>query len=328
MSYTVDNAFNSFIGKNIKLLENQVAVARASRDNLIQTINNFSDNHDFFNVYFDKNLKYGSFARHTKNKPLDDIDLMVCFSASNDGERRSYSENGGTIRINGIRFDEDCCLLHSGTKYLNSAKVINRLISKLSDIDDYKKAEMHRNHEAATLQLRSYPWNFDITPCFYTDTGLYLIPDGSGNWKKTDPRIDNERIKTINQYHKGKILDVIRLMKYWNKRRVTLRIESYMLECMILAYYEISPQKEHYWIDMEIRDLFGALSVAIFKDVPDPKGIQGDLNKLSLEERSKINYALTDAYNKACEAVSVSLYDSSKAIHKWHEVFGDAFMTE
>lgn len=61
------------------------------------------------------------------------------------------------------------------TNYLNSTKVINRFISKLSDLQDYSKAEMHKNHEAATLQLKSYTWNFDIVPCFYTDTGSYLL---------------------------------------------------------------------------------------------------------------------------------------------------------
>ena len=29
-----------------------------------------------------------------------------------------------------------------------------------------RKIEMHKNQEALTLQLKSYPWNFDIIPCF------------------------------------------------------------------------------------------------------------------------------------------------------------------
>lgn len=62
-------------------------------------------------------------------------------------------------------------LLTEGTSYLNSTKVINRLVSKLSDLNDYDKAELHKNHEAATLKMKSYTWNFDIVPCFYTTGG-------------------------------------------------------------------------------------------------------------------------------------------------------------
>ena len=57
---------------------------------------------------------------------------------------------------------------------------------------------MHRNMQAITLQLSSYPWNFDIVSCFYTDAGFYLIPNGYGKWEKTDPRIDNKRTTRIN----------------------------------------------------------------------------------------------------------------------------------
>lgn len=61
---------------------------------------------------------------------------------------------------------------------------IYRFISKLADLNDYSKAEMHKNQEAATLKMKSYTWNFDIVPCFYAKENFYLIPDGSGNWKK------------------------------------------------------------------------------------------------------------------------------------------------
>lgn len=38
--------------------------------------------------------------------------------------------------------------------------------------------------------------------------------------EKKDPRIDKERVTTINQKHDGKVLDIIRIMKYWNKRPI------------------------------------------------------------------------------------------------------------
>ena len=65
----------------VNLETSKTTTARTSRDNLISNINGFSGAEDFFNIYSDKNLKFGSFARRTKIRELDDIDLMVCLSA-------------------------------------------------------------------------------------------------------------------------------------------------------------------------------------------------------------------------------------------------------
>ena len=218
-------------------------------------------------------------------------------------------------------------MLTTNTGYLNSTKVINRFINKLSKLQDYSKAEMHKNHEAATLQLKSYTWNFDIVPCFYTTSDFYLIPDGNGNWKKTDPRIDNNRTTSINQRHNGKLLDLIRLVKYWNNRKVTLKIGSYLLECMILNIYEDTNVKQSTWIDLEFRDVLLQLSNAILNDVIDPKGIQGNLNGFDWYDRCKIRSALIDAYNKAVDAVNLEIDDKNHkaAISKWREILGTEF---
>ena len=194
MATTVNNAFAEFMKEKVNLDQEKTKTARSSRDNLIDNIKGFSGDTDFFAVYKDKILRFGSFERRTKIRPIDDIDLMLCLSGEGT---RTYIQSGDVFYINGNDSDSGNGLMTDNTNYLNSTKVINRFITKLSDLRDYSKAEMHKNHEAATLQLKSYTWNFDIVPCFYTDTNFYLIPDGSGNWKRTDPRIDNERITEI-----------------------------------------------------------------------------------------------------------------------------------
>ena len=310
--------------KNIVNLDPDItSKARKSRDNLIDNINSFSDNDDFFSIYQDKNLKFGSFARRTKIRELDDIDLMICLSAEGT---RTYTEALDCIYINGNDSDKNNELLSYGTKYVNSTKVINRFISKLADLNDYSKAEMHKNQEAATLKMKSYTWNFDIVPCFYAKDDFYLIPDGSGNWKKTDPRIDNERTTELNQKHNGNLLNLIRLVKYWNKRKVTISINSYLLECMILNIYDSIDTSDNWWIDIEFKNTLYKLSESIKKDVEDPKGIQGNINQFDWADRKKISDALYKAYKKAVEARS---YEDDKkqkeAINKWREVFGSNF---
>lgn len=324
MAKTVNSAFAKFLNETVNLDPSKTSTARKSRDNLINHINNFSGDSDFFSVYSEKNLKFGSFARRTKIRELDDIDLMLCLSAEGT---RTYTESTSCIYIYGNDDDKSNNLLTYGTSYLNSTKVINRFISKLYELNDYEKAEMHKNQEAATLKMKSYTWNFDIVPCFYTDQKFYLIPDGSGNWKKTDPRIDNDRTTSINQKHNGNLLNLIRLTKYWNKRKITITIGSYLLECMILEIYDGKPVADNWWIDLEFRNVLDRLSTLIKYDIEDPKGIQGNINYFSSDERLKISSALHTAYEKACDAIDYELteHDQEKAINKWREVFGNAF---
>ena len=322
MASTVNNAFAEFLNDSVRLEPSETLTARKSRDNLISNINGFSRDDDFFNLDSDYHLKFGSFARRTKIRPLNDIDLMICMSA--DG--RTYKKSDEAYFVIGIERDKSNGLMTNNTKYLNSTKVINRFIKKLGKLNDYSKAEMHKNQEAATLKLKSYIWNFDIVPCLHMDIDKFLIPDGSGNWKLTDPRIDNQRTTDINQKHKGKLLDVIRLMKYWNNRAITYNINSYLLESMILDVYNIKNEKENYWVDIEFKDLLNSLSINILYSVYDSKGIQGDLNTFTYTEKMKISNALSETYKKACVARGFEKDNNQKAaILKWKEVFGYAF---
>jgi hypothetical protein len=184
---------------------------------------------------------------------------------------------------------------------------------------------MHKNHEAATLKLKSYDWNFDIVPCFYCSGDFYLIPDGNGNWKKTDPRVDNDRTTNINQKHNGKLLSLIRLVKFWNYRHITYTIGSYMLECMILNRYENMITPDDWWIDLQFRDTMNYLSTAIYSDVYDPKGIQGNINDFTYSEKSSISEAFTKAYIKSKEAAALEHDSQREAIKKWRDVFGPHF---
>ena len=323
MATTVNNAFEEFMRDSVNLIPEKTSMARRSRDNLINNINGFSEEDDFFSIYSNKNLKYGSFARKTKIRELDDIDLMICLSAEGV---RTYVEYTDCIYMFGSDADRRNGLITSGTDYLNSTKIINRFIKKLSALSDYSKAELHKNQEAVTLQLKSYTWNFDIIPCFYTDREFYLIPDGAGNWKKTDPRIDSNRITEINQKHNGKLLELIRLAKYWKNRKVTLKIGSYLLECMILEIYENMSASNKWWIDLEFKDVLYKLSEAIKYDVNDPKGMQGNINNFDIYDRIKISNALCMAHEKAAEAANYERQgDQKRAIETWGDILGLEF---
>jgi hypothetical protein len=331
MVKTVNEAFNVFLRDYINLDPNDTKQARSSRDWLLSQIHLFpSKSLNFPNLYSDKDIFFGSFARRTKKRELDDIDIMIALSA--DGS--VYNEFTSRIEITVPDFAYQLkALCFDNTNILNSRKVINKFIDLLNQVPQYEKAEIKRNMEAATLKLNSYSWTFDLVPCFFTtknflDRDYYLIPDGQGYWKKTDPRIDKNRVSNINQNHDGNILNVIRLMKFWNKRPTMPSMSSYLIENMILDFYSLPYTQASQYVDLEVPKILEYIRNAIFNTVNDPKGIQGDINKLSFVDREKISKRAYSDYLTASLARDLEdKGDHKLSITKWGEVFGSYFPT-
>lgn len=118
MAKTVNSAFRDFLNNEVNLDPNQSKRARNSRDYLLTNIAEFSKDADFFDLYSGFNLYYGSFARKTKKRPLDDIDLMVGFSGN--GYVYHKEEDHYLISVND-RDKEYGCTDDDG--YLNSETV-------------------------------------------------------------------------------------------------------------------------------------------------------------------------------------------------------------
>ncbi|HDX4269978.1 nucleotidyltransferase, partial [Escherichia coli] len=210
MATTVIAAFNEFMKDTVNLKKADTDDARASRDWLIGKMNDFEKD-DKFPVSFPAiHIAFGSFARRTKIRPLDDIDLM--FGLTGQGatytilsDRITVTSSGEGSRLHSYR--------HSGADTVCSVRILNAFKNRLQDIAQYAQADIRRNQEAVTLKLVSKDWNFDIVPCFITSEDAfgrtyYLIPDGNGHWKFTDPRKDRDRVTTINVQNNGNVLNV------------------------------------------------------------------------------------------------------------------------
>jgi hypothetical protein len=325
MATTVDTAFNEFNKETVNLNTDRTTKANLSRDWLWGQLNSLDgkDNLDFPFKYVEKHIKYGSFARKTKIRELDDIDIMFCLI----GNGATYSKSAEVYYILTPNAGDRLKKL-SDDNVLNSRKVVNKVKSSLSGIEHYKSAELHSRGEAATLNLQSYEWVFDIVPCFYTDTNLFLIPDGNGNWKATDPRIDQNLVTSTNKNCGGKALQLIRTLKYWNRHNSSNTIGSYLFEQIILNFINSKIELSQ-WFDFNIRDFFYFLSSNVYYTLNDPKGIQGNLNNLTFDQQKSISEKATWAYNKAVEAIYAETHEKNqeKAINKWREIFGNKFPT-
>ena len=242
MARTIQSALKQMIEENVNMPSERVKKARDSRDWLLERIESFetSTQHLYFCKNF--NLHFGSFSRRTKVRPIDDIDIMIGLN----GHLLYWYENIDDYKNCSIHLKQDVqdsglwkdCL--NEDKSLNSTKLLNKFKSALTNISHYENADIHRKQQAITLKLSSYEWNFDLVPCFYTTSGVYLIPNGKGGWMKTNPEKDQELVTSINKKHNGNFLELVRLVKYWNSKAFDKKANlesSYLLEVMLANYY-------------------------------------------------------------------------------------------
>ncbi|QDP86739.1 nucleotidyltransferase (plasmid) [Chryseobacterium sp. SNU WT5] len=323
MATTVISSFTEFHLDKVNIASDRSTKAKSSRDWLWGKLNKLDEDAELkFPFHFEeKNLNYGSFVRKTKIRELDDIDIMFCLK----GNGAYYSKNGDIYTIHTEDAGERLKFL-SNEDTLNSRRVVNKLKSALGNIEHYKSADLHNRGEAVTLSLQSYEWVFDVVPCFHTDTNLYLIPDGNGNFKATDPRIDQSLVTETNQNYSGRLLQLIRTIKIWKNENSVNSIGSYLLEQYVINYTKNKIDLSEY-IDYDLRDFFKYFETEIFSSVWDPKNIQGNLNQLSYSEKESISEQARLAHDKAVDAISAEIdnKDQEKSINKWREIFGDKF---
>jgi len=312
---------------HVRLDDERNEIAKKSKAYLIEQVTKFPNDSKFPRYYDTVSIDYGSYSRRTKIRPLDDIDLMFILHAEG-GQLNTRFDGAFDISLPATQSNlSDLC--YDNSNILNSRKVINKFIEYLGNLTDYEKSDIKRNQEAAILKLKSYEWVYDIVPSFITNKATlgeyFLIPDGNGRWKKTDPRIDKERTVNINGKRKVSVLDMIRIMKYWTARPTRPTMSSYLLENIILNYYDINESSTTY-VDVELPNMFAIVYNQIQQRVDDPKGFQGDINTLNSNDRDSIQQRAKLDYNRAIEARQFETDGNHKSsIAKWGEIFGPNF---
>ncbi len=184
--------------------------------------------------------------------------------------------------------------------------------------------------QQSPFQMTSNEWNFDLVPCFHTTTDVYLIPSGNGNyWMKTDPRKDQVLATQVNQQHNGRVLEIVRLMKYWNNLNGKKSIpSSYLLEVMLLNFYE---NRSAYWdtcgtLQQEVEKCLQYIKENIYSYVADPKEVEGNINRLDSDVQDKIYARVTqDLENIRYGNYYEDLGEKEQAFEYWEKVFGSFF---
>ena len=121
------------------------------------------------------------------------------------------------------------------------------------------------------------------------------------------------------------MLELVRLVKRWNKTRNSSSIPSYLLETLIV-YHADSVSELSQYIDFRFRDAIKYVADNILASIFDMKDIQGDINALSFTSRFALQSKAQTDYEKACKAWEYEKSgDHENAIKKWGEIFGSEF---
>jgi len=97
-----------------------------------------------------------------------------------------------------------------------------------------------------------------------------------------------------------------------------------MLETIIVDYFKKNDSpKLSPFVDIHIPEILHHLSSIVFSQVNDPKGIQGNINSLSMDEKIRISVRASLDYKRAKEAREKESDSNMEAsIKKWAEIFG------
>lgn len=326
MPHTVWGAFKEFRGENVDLDPYATGTARTSRNYLCDQLKALSKSETGLPKLTGEFVYFGSFARRTKIRPLDDIDLIPVLN----GRGTSSTQKAPDPYTYWLHIDDPSAPLAAFPDeygYVNSIKVLNKIKSALSSVSNYRRAEIKRNMQAITLELASYDWVFDIVPAVPISDGsggraYFLIPNGRGDWIRTDPRIDQANITRLNAQHGGLFLPTLRLLKYWNKRTVKPVLQPYYFETLAIKVFDYAPKIDDF--PSAVKYFFDYSPAYLWTSCPDPKHLGPDLDAhVSHETKQKVSQAMNSAALEAGRAIAFEAESRHKdAIDSWGRVFG------
>ena len=288
-------------------------------------------------VLTDADFLGGSFARHTKVRPLDDIDIYIPL----DGAGLFYYMHGNilpyTLANNGKLGNSLLTPRWANGQWVSSSKLVAGFASVLRR--RFPQTEIKPNEQAVSVQMKygessaSNGLGFDVVPCFSLkpnsgdERPFYLIPDGVGGWMRTNPLVDASVADILQQNHNKNFRKIVKLLKYWNSEQLDGKLDSYFVELAIArTLWDKAVKSEQVnTLSYGVALAFWAVQQAALRGAQDswitdaPKVYPGNL----LAGDFVLLRSATDGACAAWEEEKAARM--ATAVQKWRRVFGDRF---
>ncbi len=245
----------------------------------------------------------GSYRRHTKTKPLKDVDVL--FVLSDKEKWRRDKPPIETLQA------FDLCLKKQYTEKDQTE------IGRRSVTVEFEKNYYPEDHEGKVLSI-------DTVPAFECGSDEYEIPDKvTGTWVKTNPEKHKEQATAKNKELDGYWIPLVKMVKGWNRANGKPIKPSFLIEVMaeelVEAPFSTYPD--------EVRNFFAAMEANIDQSWPDPAKLGPPVSdQMTPELVTAAKQALQEAQRKAVLAGRAEQTGrQGEALGIWRQVLGEYF---
>ncbi len=243
-------------------------------------------------------LLTGSYPRHTKIFPLDDIDILLI---RNQGRVEVQTDGSG----------------------ISPSKAIDQVAEAVGKAYPFTATVKKQARSVNTL-IEGLDFGFDLIPAWLRHPDGYWIPDTDSNtWIPTDPEAHSRMMTEANARLQQRLKPVIKMAKHWNRNNFAL-LRSFHLELICKNIFE-TYELPNYPVGMA--SILLLLSVHLAKPMMDPIYNACRVDKpLSKEDQEKLANRITNDSQRAVEAVRLEqagMHDA--AIEKWKYIFFKGF---
>jgi hypothetical protein len=251
----------------------------------------------------DADFLSGSYRRHTKTKPLKDVDILFVL-----GTTEKWRQDHPPCQMLEA-FATHLKKTYSGTDQID--------VGRRAVTIEFEKSYYPKGHEGKVLSI-------DAVPAFAVAGGDYEIPDKiTSTWIKTNPNTHRDQATAKNKALDGQWIPLVKMVKGWNRANGRPIRPSFLIEVMaeelVEAPFSTYPD--------EVRNFFAAAESTISSIWPDPAGLGPPVSDQMTPERvAEARKALQDAQRKVALASRAEASGrQGEALQLWREVLGDYF---
>lgn len=249
----------------------------------------------------------GSYARHTKTKPLKDIDIFFELKES----ERHYRNKAPSVVLNAFY---NALVDKYGKKAV-------RKQSRSINVDFGIVADAEDNTDYRIISV-------DVVPAFAASDDYKIPDDDSGKWIKTNPETHAAKATEAHQAFSNEWKGLVRMVKYWNNNpkhgtdkpiKPSFLIEVMALECLYGGWQGR--------FDYELQGLFSTLTDRIMDEWPDPAGLGPPIsNGMDAARKKRARELLVVATREATLAINHARQGrNGEALKAWRALFGPKF---
>lgn len=291
---TVAEAFETY-RKRLELSDTEAKDASRRQNDVRECIaESFDVGNDFLT---------GSYARHTKTKPLKDVDI---FFPIND-ETSGWREKDPPAVLGEF---EKCLVATYGRDAVEPGR---RCVTVI-----FEKKNPTVDEEGKVLSV-------DAVPAITLEDGFEIPDRVLGEWIKTDPRVHKEQATAKNKELGGHWIPLVKMLKRWNRSADSPIRPSFLVE--VMAHGLVGAPFTSY--QSEVRRFFAAALDGLRVDWPDPAGDGPPVSdQMTTEKRDAAVVLLRSAEMAASRAVRLETDGKpGAALSIWRDIMGKYFPT-